>query len=120
MQSTAPSTARTPRQRRACGSIARIWSGRVPREKANAYEQFLRERAIPDYTSIPGNLGGIILRRDGEDYTEFTIITFWDSIDSIKAFAGEDYEKAKYYEEDKEYLLEFPEHVKHYKIVECF
>ncbi len=58
-----------------------------------------------------------MLRRNERDYAEFVIITFWDSIDSVKAFAGEDYEKAKYYEEDKEYLLEFPERVKHYKIV---
>ena len=120
MQNTMHNATRASKQRRLHGIIARIWTGRVPPGKADAYDQFLRERAIPDYTSIQGNLGEIILRRDEQNYTEFTIITFWDSIDSIKAFAGENYEKAKYYEEDKEYLLEFPEHVKHYKMVECF
>ncbi len=103
-----------------CNTIARIWSGKVPSSKADAYERFLKEHAVPDYSSVPGNLGGIILRRDTGEYTEFTIITFWHSIDSIKAFAGQDYTKAKYYEEDKNYLIDFPEHVTHYKTVECF
>ncbi len=108
------------KQRHLRGTIVRIWAGRVLPEKADTYEQFLRERAIPDYTSVQGNLGGIILRRDEQNHVEFIIITFWNSIDSIKAFAGENYEKAKYYKEDKEYLLEFPEHVKHYRIIENF
>ncbi len=103
-----------------CGRVARVWTGRVPRGKADEYERFLLERAVPDYRSVRGNLGGVILRRDEEDYTEFTIITFWDSIESIKAFAGEDYEKAKYYEEDRGFLLEFPERVKHYRVSTCF
>lgn len=51
--------------------------------------------------------------------TRFTIITFWDSIESIKEFAGEEFKKAKYYEEDKMYLMDFPEKVEHYKIVKC-
>ena len=102
-----------------CGSIVRVWSGETPLHKADEYERFLSERAIQDYKSVPGNLGVIILRRDSEDRTKFTIITFWESLDAIKQFAGEDYEKAKYYEEDKDYLLGFPEKVEHYRITSC-
>ena len=102
-----------------CGSIVRIWTGETPIHKAEEYEKFLAERAIPDYTSVPGNLGVIILRRDAEDRARFTIITFWESVDAIKSFAGEDYEKAKYYEEDEDYLLGFPERVEHYRITSC-
>ena len=103
-----------------CGAIVRVWSGRVPLEKADSYEEFLKRRAVPDYSSTPGNLGGIILREDSKDYAKFTIITFWRSIEDVRSFAGLDYTRAKYYEEDKNYLLEFPERVEHYKIVECF
>lgn len=102
-----------------CDSIVRIWTGETPIHKADEYEKFLAERAIQDYTSVEGNLGVIILRRDTNDRSEFTIITFWESIDAIKSFAGEDYEKAKYYDEDKEFLLGFPEHVKHYRTTSC-
>lgn len=49
-----------------CKSIVRIWSGMVPQEKADSYEEFLKERAIPDYLSVMGNLGVIILRKDDE------------------------------------------------------
>ena len=102
-----------------CGSIVRVWSGETPLHKADEYERFLSERAIRDYKSVPGNLGVIVLRKDLEDRTKFTIITFWESLDAIKQFAGEDYEKAKYYEEDKDYLLGFPEKVEHYRITSC-
>ena len=94
--------------------IVRIWEGKVPKEKADAYEKFLIERAVPDYKSVEGNLGVHILRRDEGEVARFKIITFWKDLDSIKAFAGEDYERAKYYPEDKDFLLEFPEKVEHY------
>ncbi|MCE4610061.1 MAG: antibiotic biosynthesis monooxygenase [Desulfurococcales archaeon] len=102
-----------------CNSIVRIWTGETPLEKADEYEKFLAERAIPDYRSVSGNLGVVIMRRDLDNRSRFTILTFWESLEAIKSFAGEDYEKAKYYPEDKEYLLDFPEHVEHYKITAC-
>lgn len=46
----------------------------------------------------------------------FILITFWENYEVIKNFAGEDYEKAKYYSEDKNYLLEFEEKVTHYEV----
>jgi len=87
--------------------MARIWHGRVPADKADRYEEFLISKAVPDYRSVPGNLGVIIMRRDETDATHFLILTFWRGIESIKKFTGEDYEKAKYYPEDKDFLLEF-------------
>ncbi len=97
-------------------TVARIWIGKVRREKADEYQVFLEQRAVPDYKSVEGNLGIIILRRDLEDHSEFTLITLWTDIEAIKKFAGEDYSKAKYYPEDKEYLLDFPSQVDHYTV----
>ena len=97
--------------------IARIWHGEVPRDKANAYEDFLIKRAVPDYESVEGNLGVEILTRYEDNVAHFLVISYWKDLESIKRFAGEDYERAKYYEEDKDFLLKFEEKVQHYKVV---
>ena len=68
-----------------------------------------------DYRNIKGNLSAKILRRIDDNICHFLTVTEWDSYDSIKRFAGEDYEKARYYKEDELYLLEFEEQVKHFE-----
>lgn len=85
--------------------IARIWHGITPIDKSDAYLEFLKQRAIPDYESVPGNCG-----------VHFLTLTFWDSLDAIRQFAGEDISKAKYYPEDSDFLLEFEPTVKHYEV----
>ena len=97
--------------------IARMWHGRVPRSKAKAYRKFVNERAIPDYQSVDGNISVHILERTEGDIRHFITLTFWRDRDSIKAFAGEDIEAAKYYPEDKDFLLEFEPTVVHYEVV---
>ncbi len=97
--------------------IVRMWHGRVPTEKARAYRDFLNARAIPDYQSTPGNLAVYILERPEGEVTHFITLTFWESLDAIRAFAGEDVETAKYYPEDQDFLLEFEPTVVHYEVV---
>ena len=97
--------------------ITRMWHGRVPTSKAEAYRKFVNERAIPDYQSVEGNISVHILERTEGDITHFITLTFWRNMDSIKAFAGEDLEAAKYYPEDKDFLLEFEPRVVHYEVV---
>lgn len=94
-----------------------MWHGRVPAAKAAAYRQFVNGRAIPDYRSVPGNLSVHILERAEGEVTHFITLTFWESLDAIRAFAGEDVDKAKYYPEDAEFLLEFESRVVHYEVV---
>ena len=94
-----------------------MWHGRVMASKAPAYREFLNERAVADYRSVDGNLSVHILERPQGDITHFITLTFWRDMDSIKAFAGQDAEIAKYYPEDKEYLLEFEPTVVHYEVV---
>ena len=97
--------------------IVRLWHGRVPTEKAAAYRAFLNARAIPDYRSVPGNLGVYILERPEGEVTHFVTLTFWESLDAIRAFAGDEVEKARYYPEDRDFLLEFEPRVAHYEVV---
>mgnify|MGYP003493192970 CR=1 FL=1 len=60
-----------------------------------------------DYQSIKGNFGGQVWQKPEVDITHIWTISWWEDFESIKAFAGEDSEKAKFYEENKDYLLEF-------------
>jgi heme-degrading monooxygenase HmoA len=97
--------------------ICRMWHGRTPRSKADAYARFLQQRAIPDYQSVPGNLSVAVMRRDEDAVTHFLTVTHWNSESSIRAFAGDEPLKAKYYAEDNDYLLEFEPLVVHYTVV---
>ncbi len=97
--------------------IVRMWHGRVPTSKADAYAKFLNERAIPDYRAVRGNLSVNILQRREGQVTYFITLTHWDSLESIKGFAGESVETAVYYPEDKDYLLEFEPTAVHYEVV---
>lgn len=94
-----------------------MWHGRVNHNDAREYREFLQQRAIPDYQSVDGNIDVKILERQEEDATHFITMTTWESFDAIKAFAGEDLERAKYYPEDEGYLLEFEPTVVHYEVV---
>jgi heme-degrading monooxygenase HmoA len=98
--------------------IARMWHGVTRSERADEYATFLRERAIPDYESVPGNLSVHILRRHDEDgeRTHFVTLTFWESMEAIEKFAGAPVDRAKYYDEDKEFLLEFEPRVTHWEV----
>ena len=97
--------------------IVRLWHGRVPSAKAKSYREFLNGRAIPDYRSVAGNLSVHILERPEGEVTHFITMTFWESLEAIRAFAGEDMEKAKYYPEDESFLLEYEPRVVHYEVV---
>lgn len=97
--------------------IARIWKGEVPADRADAYHEFLKTTGYSDYRATPGNLGVFSLRRMKEGRAEFLLLTLWESIDAIKAFAGEEYEKARYYPEDASFLLSFPERVEHFDVL---
>ena len=97
--------------------IARLWHGRVPSDKAARYRAFLSTRAVPDYQSVPGNRAVHILERTDGEITHFVTLTFWESVSAIRAFAGDDISVAKYYPEDREFLLEFEPGVVHYEVV---
>ena len=96
--------------------IARLWHGTTPAAKAKAYLAFLEQRAIPDYARIPGNRDVRILHRIEGDIAHFVTLTYWDSWAAIEAFAGQDVAVAKYYPEDKDFLLEFEPTVQHFDV----
>ncbi len=96
--------------------IARIWEGRTKIEDLEAYTEFMKVRAIPDYRKTDGFIKLSFLRRADNKFAYFTLITFWKNLEVIQNFAGVDFDKAKYYKEDQNYLIDFPEKVIHYDV----
>lgn len=96
--------------------IARVWTGRTRAEDADAYLRYVEETGAAQQRATPGNRGSWILRHvDGKE-AEFQVISLWESEDHIRAFAGEDVERAVYYPEDERYLLEMSPAVAHYEV----
>lgn len=96
--------------------IARKWHGAVPRAKSEEYLNRMRRVALPDYTSTAGNRGAFCLHRTEADIAHFDMLTFWDDVDAIKRFAGEDIEVAKYYDFDRSFLIELEPTVTHHTV----
>lgn len=97
--------------------IARTWHGRVPTAKADAYEQLLERTGYADYRATPGNRGLLALRRTEGDVTHFVLTTFWESVEAIRRFAGDEHERARYYPEDDAFLLEKEPFVAHHEVL---
>jgi len=96
--------------------IVRTWHGRTRLFDGDEYEAFMKERAAPDYGSVAGLESLFFTRRNEGDVSHFLLITVWDSIDSVKNFAGENPEIAKYYPEDDEYLLEKEDYSQNFQV----
>jgi heme-degrading monooxygenase HmoA len=99
--------------------IARIWHGTVALAKSEAYLELMRSVAIPDYMATPGNRSAQVLHRVDGDVAHFIMLTFWDSLDAVRAFAGDDVSVAKYYDFDAGYLIELEPTVQHYEVCEA-
>jgi heme-degrading monooxygenase HmoA len=97
--------------------IARVWTGATETSNADAYERYCERVALPGYAAVEGNQAVLMLRRQRDDgRSEFTMITLWDSLDSIGAFAGDDPEVAVFYPEDERFLVERDLVVRHYDV----
>ena len=93
--------------------ISRKWHGRVPAAKADAYHVYLLRTGLADYRATPGNIGVLVERWVEDHVAHFLLTTVWESVEAIKRFAGEDYEIARYYPEDDDFLLEREPTVSH-------
>jgi len=97
--------------------IARIWRGWTSRDDAKAYVRYMEETGAPDSLGTPGNRGFSVLHRPDGDREEFLTISLWDSLDAIRAFAGDDVERAVFYPEDDRYLVDRELTVSHFEYV---
>ena len=98
--------------------IARIWRGITLREKAEDYLAYLHETGLRDYAKTAGNRGVTILRRNQGEHCEIMLISMWESMDAVRAFAGENPDRSVYYPEDEHFLLQMEPLVRHYDVAE--
>jgi heme-degrading monooxygenase HmoA len=98
--------------------IARIWRGITLKEKADDYLAYLHETGLRDYAKTRGNRGVTILRRNQGDHCEVMLISLWESMDAVRAFAGENPDRSVYYPEDEHFLLQMEPLVRHYEVAE--
>jgi heme-degrading monooxygenase HmoA len=70
--------------------IARIWRATASHEKAGGYQRRFAATVVPHLKSIAGYGGAFLLRRKVDDGVELQAVTLWESLDSIRAFAGAD------------------------------
>ncbi len=97
--------------------IARIWRGATRAEDAEAYVRYLQETGFRAFRETPGNLGALGLRRIVDGKAEFVVVSFWESEDVVRNFAGDDIGRAVFYDEDDRFLLERDAHVSHFEVV---
>jgi heme-degrading monooxygenase HmoA len=105
------------------GAIARIWRARATSVGFAAYRAHMTERVFPVLAKIPGFRGGCVLREEsarGEgihrEPFEVQVITFWDSFDAIRAFAGTECDRAVVEPEAQAALGSCDEFVRHFTI----
>jgi hypothetical protein len=95
--------------------IARIWRGRTTADKADAYQQYLLGVGIPPL--VENALAVEQLREDREGESEFITISYWESVEAMSRFAGDDPRKIHHLPRDAEFLIELPERVQVLEIV---
>jgi antibiotic biosynthesis monooxygenase (ABM) superfamily enzyme len=98
--------------------IARIWHGYTKPENASAYEIMLNEEIFTGIKkrNYKGFIDIQLLIRKLNNEVEFVTIMRFDSLNSVKEFAGEDYEQAVIYPDAKQLLLRYDERSQHYEI----
>jgi len=96
--------------------IARHWRGWTKLRDAGAYEALLQRKVFPALRTIAGYRGGYMLRRDSGEEVEYVVINFFDSLEAVRAFAGEDYETAVFEPEAKALLSRFETKAVHYEV----
>jgi heme-degrading monooxygenase HmoA len=98
--------------------IARVWRGATRAVDGDDYLDYLRRTGLAEYARVPGHRRTITMRRIVEDRAEFVLVTLWDSMEAVKAFAGGSPERAVFYPEDDRFLVERDDRVTHYDVVD--
>ncbi|HEV8332325.1 MAG TPA: antibiotic biosynthesis monooxygenase [Steroidobacteraceae bacterium] len=98
--------------------IARHWRGLVKRERADAYVEHLQSQTLPQLVQLAGFHDARVLRRDLPQGVEFLVVTIWESLDSIRAFAGTDVESAVVPPEARDMMIEYDRKARHYEVVD--
>lgn len=96
--------------------IARLWRGWTKRVDAETYESLLAEKVLPGLQRVPGYRGGYVLRHDNPEETEFVVVNFFESMEAVRRFAGENYTAAVFEPEARRLLSRIEPEAMHYRV----
>jgi heme-degrading monooxygenase HmoA len=98
--------------------ISRIWHGWTTPENADTYEALLKEEIFPGIhdRGMSGYRSIQLFRRDLGDEVEFVTVMWFDDLDAVREFAGEDYEVAVVPPKARQVLACFDERSQHYEV----
>jgi len=96
--------------------IARTWRGTATAANADAYQHHFTARVAPHLKDLAGHRGAYLLRRAVAGQVEFLAVTLWDSIETIKGFAGANPDLALVEPEARAVLTEFDDFATHYEV----
>lgn len=96
--------------------IARVWTARAVRSRAEGYRQHLRDRVLPILDRVPGYRGAKLLERADGDQIELIVITWWRAIEDVRAFAGPHVDRAVVADEAAALLERFDATVRHFDV----
>lgn len=100
--------------------IARVWRGITRKAQADDYLQHLKTTALPALREQPGLQAAWTLRRDQGEQCEFQIVSLWESMEALRAWAGKDIQRAVYFDEDDRFLLDMEPLVHLYDVADHF
>jgi heme-degrading monooxygenase HmoA len=100
--------------------ICRAWRGWTTRDNAAAYERIVRGEVIPGIEArrIPGFRSIDLVRRERDHDVEFMTLMWFDTLDSVRGFMGEDYETAHVPPQAQAVLTDFDRRSAHYDVLE--
>ncbi len=100
--------------------ICRLWRGWTTKDNADAYECIVREEVIPGIEArrIPGFRSIDLVRRERDQDVEFMTLMWFDSLDDVRGFMGEDYEAAHVPERAQTVLTDFDRRSAHYEVLD--
>ena len=87
-------------------AVARVWRGRVRRERADEYEAYNHEAGVKPLVGIA--LAVQTFREDRGDESEFVTISYWESVEAMSRFTGSDPTRIHHLGRDEEFLIELP------------
>jgi heme-degrading monooxygenase HmoA len=98
--------------------IMRSWRGRASTRRSDDYPKHFRRAVVPDLRGVPGFLGAHLSQRRDGDRVEFLVLTRWESMEAVRAFAGPDVDKAVVEPGAVAALDDFDDTVRHYEVLE--
>ena len=98
--------------------IVRTWHGCVPIAFGDAFASHLQKTGVEHAQRTPGNIGAFVKRMPFQNYEHFFLATYWDSIEAVKSFAGENNQLAVHYPDDDRFQLIADPYVFHHSVTE--